>query len=104
MAHGSHFPPSHAFSRGRVMPFLDSLGLVDQHIYMLIDAPKHDVLIVARPSGCLQIEASLAVGGALRPPNRLNSNVMLIDQMGVIENQKPYGIPLSHPNTNISPS
>ena len=48
--------------------------------------------------------SSSSSGGALRPPNRLNSNVMLIDQMGVIENQKPYGIPLSHPNTNISPS
>ncbi|KAG4379455.1 hypothetical protein GLYMA_17G255800v4 [Glycine max] len=39
-------------------------------------------------------------GGALRPPNRLNN------QMGVAENQnqKPYGMPPSHPNTNISPS
>ncbi|KAH1214648.1 Transcription factor VIP1 [Glycine max] len=48
--------------------------------------------------------SSSSSGGALRPPNRLNSNVMLINQMGVTENQKPYGIPPSHPNTNISPS
>ncbi|KAL2318833.1 hypothetical protein Fmac_032709 [Flemingia macrophylla] len=33
-------------------------------------------------------------GANIRPSNRLN----------VVENQKPYGIPPSHPNTNVSPS
>ncbi|TKY57652.1 Transcription factor VIP1 [Spatholobus suberectus] len=42
-------------------------------------------------------------GAAIRAPNRLN-NVMPINHMGVAENQKPYGIPPSHPNSNISPS
>ncbi|QCD98815.1 hypothetical protein DEO72_LG7g92 [Vigna unguiculata] len=42
-------------------------------------------------------------GANLRPPNRLNTAVP-VGQLGVAENQKPYGIPPSHPNTNISPS
>ncbi|KAK7382969.1 hypothetical protein VNO78_28634 [Psophocarpus tetragonolobus] len=42
-------------------------------------------------------------GATLRPPNRLN-NAVPNNQVGVAENQKPYGIPPSHPNTNISPS
>ncbi|XP_027330519.1 uncharacterized protein LOC113846437 isoform X2 [Abrus precatorius] len=42
-------------------------------------------------------------GSAHIPPNRLNA--MQINQMGSSsENHKPYGIPPSHPNTNISPS
>lgn len=46
---------------------------------------------------------SYSVGSSIRSPNRLNA--MSVNQIGVVENQKPYGIPPSHPNTNaISPS
>ncbi|KAG5085038.1 hypothetical protein JHK82_052435 [Glycine max] len=103
MAHGSHFPPSHAFSRGRVMPFLDSLGLKLERLVIIIESMEGVDQSNMNQNSC-EFGSSSSSGGALRPPNRLNSNVMLIDQMGVIENQKPYGIPLSHPNTNISPS
>ncbi|KAG4914799.1 hypothetical protein JHK87_052356 [Glycine soja] len=51
--------------------------------------------------------SSSSSGGALRPPNRLNSNVMLIDQMGVFASQSQSNSVsqrLSSPNLSAASS